>query len=127
MSRGETILGRCEVKAEPAPGPAFHANPPEGQQGPPKTRDLRVLHLKQARFPHLRFEYHPVAKRVYVIRLDVPQGESPLAECFAWEVKDEGVAWNVTLTWLRGYQHGKAEKALSPAEQQERSEYAELG
>lgn len=127
MSRSGSILDRCRLLPERRAAAAFLANPPAGGVGETREKDLRVLCLRQARFPHLRFEYHPVAQKVFIIRLDVKKGDKPFAEIIGWQVKDSGTAWNIMLVWLRGYQHAMAERNLSAAEQQERSGYVLTG
>lgn len=63
--------------------------------------DSRVFHLRSpAAFPHFRFEWHPGARRVYLIRLNV---EPLMGEPFAFEIDNEGAAWNAVLIFLRGY------------------------
>jgi hypothetical protein len=62
--------------------------------------DARVLHIQAPALPEFRFEWHPQAQRVYIIRLAV----TPLVgEPFAFDIKDHGAAINATLIWTRGY------------------------
>jgi hypothetical protein len=62
-----------------------------------------VLHIKQPNFPHLRFEYHPETKRVYLIRLTV---QPLIGDLIAQNVPDHGSAINTVNVWLRGYREG---------------------
>lgn len=63
----------------------------------------QVFVLAMPKVPHLRFEWHPVTQRVYMIRLDVSQGERLVGEPIAYNVGDHGAAWNFALVWARGY------------------------
>lgn len=66
----------------------------------------QIYHIKTPTFPQFRFEWHPVAKRVYLIRV----GAVPLVgEPIAFEVKTHGDAQNAVLIWLRGYRQAKLE------------------
>lgn len=50
-----------------------------------------------------RFEWHPVTKRVYLIRLTVlPLTGDPVA----LDVEDHGAAISAVLVWCRGYREG---------------------
>lgn len=64
----------------------------------------RVYHI---RVPDLsskfRFEWHPVSRRVYLIRL----GTMPLVgDPIALNISTYGDAFNATLVWCRGYREG---------------------
>ena len=66
----------------------------------------RIYHIKQPSLPQYRFEYHPRVKKVYVIRVGaVPE----VGEAFAFEIENQGAAYNAVLYWLRGYK--EAERA----------------
>lgn len=62
-----------------------------------------IYHLKQARFPEFRFEYHFAAKRVYYIRANSPG----IGRVMAMNVENEGQAQNAVLVFLRGYQEAR--------------------
>ena len=67
------------------------------------------LHLKQPRFPHLRFEYHQNSKKVYVVRVGVtPEVGVGIAD----DITTEGGAQMAVLIWLRGYASAKSELNL---------------
>ena len=72
----------------------------------------RVFLIKSpAAFPDFRFEWHPEIKRVYLIRLNVPK-EEMMGEPFAFDIDNEGAAYNAVLIFLRGY---RAAQTLMPA------------
>lgn len=58
----------------------------------------KVLHITQPAFPEFRFEWHPMVKTVYFIRL----GERT-AHPFAQNADDEGRARMAVFIFLRGY------------------------
>ena len=66
----------------------------------------RILHIKTPTFPQFRFEWHPGAKRVYLIRVGVLP---VIGEPIAFEVKTHGDAQNVVLIFLRGYRQRSLE------------------
>ena len=43
---------------------------------------------------------------VYIIRVGITPA---IGEAFAYNIEDEGAAWNATLIWLRGYKTAKSE------------------
>lgn len=62
-----------------------------------------VYHIKQPLFPEYRFEWHPQARKVYLIRL----GSEPLiGEVIAEHAETHGEAINYVQTFLRGYREG---------------------
>lgn len=62
--------------------------------------------VKQTAFPHLRFEWHPAAQTVYLIRLD---RKPAVGNAIAAGVPNMGVATNAVLIWLRGYKEALTE------------------
>lgn len=69
----------------------------------------RILQIKAPLLPHLRFEWHPGTRRVYVIRL----GAVPLVgDPIAFDIENHGQATNAVLIWTRGYRAARAEAAL---------------
>lgn len=62
-----------------------------------------IKHIRSAKFPQLRFEYHPETKRVYFIRVGVAP---EVGEVVAENVDSEGAAQVAVLVWLRGYREG---------------------
>lgn len=70
----------------------------------------KIYHIKAPMAPQFRFEWHPKAKKVYLI---VIGAEPEIGEAFAHEIENEGAAWNAVLIWLRGYRTAKAEGALN--------------
>ena len=93
----------------------------------------RIRCFQQPSHPQFRFEWHPTKKHaqtnrpgvVYVIRV----GTMPEhAEPFAWEIENEGAAFNAVLIWLRGYKHRELETDFKhPEERLERSRYVGIG
>lgn len=65
-----------------------------------------IYHLKQPNFPQFRFEWHPLTRRVYLIRLAV---EPLMGDPIAFDIADYGAATNAVLIWLRGYREAMAE------------------
>lgn len=64
----------------------------------PNGDAIRII--KAPNFPQFRFEWHPKARRVYLVRI----GQKPeIGEVFAFEIENEGQATNAVLIWLRGY------------------------
>lgn len=59
-----------------------------------------ILHMKQARIPEIRLEWHPGKKIVYAIQAEQTIQE---AVAFAWNIECSGDAWNAALIWCRGY------------------------
>ena len=83
---------------------------PQKQRAVPIGTMPEVMHLKAPRFPHLRFEYHQRAKKVYLIRAGVLTDDGKeTAAIIAHDVADEGAAHNAVLIFLRGYAAAKAE------------------
>jgi hypothetical protein len=69
-------------------------------------RGEQIYHIKTPTFPQFRFEWHPGARRVYLIRV----GAAPvIGEAMAFEVKTHGDAQNAVLIWLRGYRQRSLE------------------
>lgn len=66
----------------------------------------QILHIKTPTFPQFRFEWHPGAKRVYLIRVG---GVPIVGEPIAFEVTTHGGAQNAVLIFLRGYRQAKLE------------------
>ncbi len=67
----------------------------------------KILQIRQPSMPELRFEWHSIAKRVYVIQVE----QKPLmGNPIAFEITCSGDAHNAVLVWLRGYHAGKAAK-----------------
>lgn len=64
----------------------------------------QILHIKTPTFPQFRFEWHPGAKRVYLIRVGGSIGEP-----IAFEITTHGAAQNAILIWLRGYRQRSLE------------------
>ena len=65
-----------------------------------------IYHIQAPTFPQFRFEWHPSARRVYLVRV----GAVPvIGEAMAFEVKNHGDAQNAVLIWLRGYRQAKLE------------------
>lgn len=94
----------------------------EWKQLPPHLsgQGQTVCVIKQPLFPQFRFEWHPQAKKVYLVRLgqiDVIDGEvvfTPIptsqklrAERIAEHVRSEGEAFNYVQSFLRGYREGR--------------------
>lgn len=64
-----------------------------------------VYHIKQPLYPQYRFEWHPQARKVYLIRT----GRVPLiGEVIAEHAETHGHALNFVQTFLRGYREGQA-------------------
>ena len=69
-----------------------------------------VAHIKQPSFPQFRFEWHPEAKKVFIIRL----GRTPLiGDPIAMDIENHGAAVNAVLIYLRGYKERAAEMAIT--------------
>lgn len=69
----------------------------------------KITIIKAPLAAQFRFEWHPVKKKVYLVRVGVvPE----IGEAFAHEIENEGAAWNAVLIWMRGYRTAKAEDAL---------------
>lgn len=62
-----------------------------------------VYVLHNPKMTHLRFEWHPAKEVVYMIRLDVPNGERLVGEPIAYHIQDHGAAHNAMLVFFRGY------------------------
>src|SRR5574341_318943 len=70
------------------------------------VQQARILHIKTPNFPQFRFEYHPIKRRCYLIRV----GAAPeIGEVIAFNIENEGAAHNAVLIWLRGYRTAKGE------------------
>ena len=67
--------------------------------------DAQIQHIRAPRFPQLRFEWHPIKRKVYVIHIT---GEQEHGVVVADAVEDKGQAHMSVLIWLRGYQLGSA-------------------
>jgi hypothetical protein len=57
----------------------------------PKVLPGQVFWIRQPEYPELRFEWHPVTKKVY------------MGELICAGVDNRGFAENIVLVWLRGY------------------------
>ncbi len=68
--------------------------------------DDKVTWIKAANWPDFRFEYHPNAQNVYLIRLAV---EPPIGQVIAFNIDNEGAAHNAVQIYLRGYRAAKLE------------------
>ncbi len=73
-------------------------------QGSPKT----VLVMEQPQWPDFRFEWHPGAERVYVIRVGV---KPMMGDPIAFDIEDAKSAKDSVTQWLRGYTAAKHELA----------------
>ena len=71
---------------------------------PHPTGAEKIYHIKQPNFPEYRFEWHPQARKVYLIRL----GREPLiGEVIAEHAETHGHAFNFVQTFLRGLREGQ--------------------
>ena len=72
----------------------------------------KIIHIKQGNLPRYRFEYHPRAKRVYVIDIYVgAKTGKPVGNLIAYHIETEAHANNAVLTWCRGYFVGKEDRS----------------
>jgi hypothetical protein len=68
---------------------------------------MNVCHFKSPYAPNFRFEYHPLKKKVYMVRI----GATPeIGEVFAHDIENEGAAHNAVLIWLRGYRTANGDR-----------------
>jgi hypothetical protein len=67
----------------------------------PKVLPGQVFWIRQPEYPELRFEWHPVTKKVYVGR--TTPGGKVMGELICAGVDNRGFAENIVLVWLRGY------------------------
>lgn len=84
--------------------PAFDRLAPAGC-GPDK-----IVHIKAPLLPQFRFEYHPLKRRVYMIRVGALGigTRKEIGEPIALHIETEGQAHNAVLTFLRGYRAATA-------------------
>jgi len=76
----------------------------QGRDPHPTGADRKIWHIKQPSFPQYRFEWHPQARKVYLIRV----GSTPLiGEVLAEHAETHAHAHNFVLTFLRGFREGR--------------------
>lgn len=64
----------------------------------------RTFKISVPHEPGFRFEWHPAHKRLYLIRVGVLTSDGKeVGEPIAFDVENEGSAWNYALVFLRGY------------------------
>lgn len=69
------------------------------------VQEIKTFKLSSASEPSMRFEYHPVAKTVYLIRL----GSLPLiGDSLVKDVPNVGMAQEIVRVFLRGVKEGRA-------------------
>lgn len=113
------------INLDPASAEAFG----EWMQRPPHISGLhdRILVIKQPNFPQFRFEWHPQAKKVYLVRtgrietidgedvfVPLPANEPMRAERLAEHVESHGEAHNFVQTFLRGFREGRTPNLFKP-------------
>lgn len=64
-------------------------------------------HLAAPAFPQFRFEWHPGAKKVYVVR-----GRPEVGNVLAEEITSAFDARSAVLVWLRGYTERQSENLI---------------
>jgi hypothetical protein len=74
-----------------------------------------VLRMREPRFPHFLFEWHPMKKSLYVIREDGPEVLKKGEMVTQAVVVDEGLARMFMYAWLRGYRTRDQERTRNPA------------
>lgn len=80
-----------------------------------KMHDAQIFRIDTPKTPHLRFEYHPNSKIVYLIRVNASGPEAAKAISLP-NVVGSAAAQEIVQIFLRGYHEGKAEAAvLAPA------------
>lgn len=68
-----------------------------------------ILHVRQPALPQFRFEYHPAARTVYLVRLGVtPLHGDPIAN----DIDSHAGAINAVLIFSRGYMEARRSSAL---------------
>ena len=74
-----------------------------------------VMRIRDPRFPHFLFEWHPVKKSLYVIREDGPEILKKGEMVAQGIVENEGLAQMFLRAWLRGYRTRDQERERNPA------------
>jgi hypothetical protein len=85
-------------------GSKYYARPPNA-----------VMRIRDPRFPHFLFEWHPVNKTLYVIREDGPDVLKKGELVAQGVVENEGMAQMFLRAWLRGYRTRDQERTRNPA------------
>lgn len=76
-----------------------------GREPHPTGAARKVWNMSSPATPHLRFEWHPGKRNVYLVRL----GQKPeIGEVMAFNIETHGDAINAVNIWLRGYAEGQA-------------------
>lgn len=96
----------------------------QGRDPHPTGAGRSILHLQQPAFPHLRFEWHPQSRKVYLVRLgriDQERGFVPIdpktpmvGEIIAEHAETHGAAFTFVQTFLRGYREGQTPNLRKP-------------
>lgn len=60
----------------------------------------QIYRFESAAFPQFRFEYHPLTRKVYLVRVGVTP---EIGELLAADVADAGLGARFAQTWLAGY------------------------
>lgn len=69
----------------------------------------RIAYIRAAEFPRFRFEWHPAARKVYLVSTATPPGQPLIGEAIAFDIENHGQAINAVNVYLRGYRRARLE------------------